>query len=335
MTTRERFTRCLRFEKADRLPMIEWASWWNQTLDAWRAQGLAYEERPPLSSGESLQLALGLDLHMQYWIPFTTADTPAPASHGAPIADSPEAYQRILPTLYPRGAVKRDRLAAMEAFQSRGDAVTWITLEGFFWGPRRLMGIEPHLFAFYDEPEWMHRVCQDIADYTLRVLEEVFAVHTPDFMTFAEDMSYNNGPMVSKEIFDAFMLPYYRQVIPALKEHGVRVFIDSDGDITRALPWFQSAGIEGILPLERQAGVDVGALQAQYPGFLFLGHFDKMCMPKGEAAMRAEFERLLPMMRRGGFIPSVDHQTPPGVTLAQYKQYLALFREYAERAAKA
>jgi len=58
-------------------------------------------------------------------------------------------------------------------------------------------------------------------------------------------------------------------------------------------------------------------------------------MNKGEAAMRAEFERLLPAMRSGGYIPSVDHQTPPGVSLEDYRVYVRLFREYAEAAARA
>ncbi len=42
----------------------------------------------------------------------------------------------------------------------------------------------------------------------------------------------------------------------------------------------------------------------------------------------------LPMMARDGFIASVDHQTSPNVTLDQYRGYLALYREYAERAAQ-
>ena len=84
------------------------------------------------------------------------------------------------------------------------------------------------------------------------------------------------------------------------------------------------AGIEGILPLERQAGVDLERLRQRYPRFLFLGHYDKMVMPKGEQAMREEFERLLPVMRQGGFLPSVDHQTPPGVSLENYRIYLKL-----------
>ena len=153
----------------------------------------------------------------------------------------------------------------------------------------------------------------------------------PDFMTFAEDMSYNNGPMLSEEMFDEFLLPYYRRTIPKLKALGTRVLIDSDGDITKALPWFERAGIEGILPLERQAGVDLLELRKDHPKCLFLGHYDKMVMPKGEEAMRQEFERLLPVMRQGGFIPSVDHQTPPGVSLENYRIYLRLLKEYAEK----
>ncbi len=87
-------------------------------------------------------------------------------------------------------------------------------------------------------------------------------------------------------------------------------------------------GVDGVLPLERQAGVDGMALRRQFPSLGMVGHFDKMVMHKGEAAMRAEFERLQPLMRSGGFIPSVDHQTPPEVPLAAYRLYLRLLDEY-------
>ncbi len=51
-------------------------------------------------------------------------------------------------------------------------------------------------------------------------------------------------------------------------------------------------------------------------------------MNRGEEAMRKEFERLLPLMHSGGFIPSVDHQTPPHVTLDQYRLFRRLLDEY-------
>ena len=66
----------------------------------------------------------------------------------------------------------------------------------------------------------------------------------------------------------------------------------------------------------------------------FVGCFDKMSMTRGEAAMRAEFERLIPTAAGGGLIISCDHQTPPGVSYADYQLYLRLFREYAEKAGR-
>ena len=112
------------------------------------------------------------------------------------------------------------------------------------------------------------------------------------------------------------------------------MIVDSDGDITRAAPWFEAAGLDGILPLERQAGVDIDRLRAAHPKMRFIGHFDKMTMTRGEGAMRAEFERLLPAAAGGGFLPSCDHQTPPGVSFADYQLYLRLFREYAAEAGR-
>jgi hypothetical protein len=98
------------------------------------------------------------------------------------------------------------------------------------------------------------------------------------------------------------------------------------------LPVFR--GLLGQGAQLRHAGCDIDALQAAHPDFCFLGHVDKLTMNRGEAAMRGEFERLLPAMRRGRFIPSVDHQTPPEVSLEQYGIYARLFREYAERACR-
>lgn len=177
----------------------------------------------------------------------------------------------------------------------------------------------------------MHRMNRDLTDFHLRALERLLPVYRPEFMTFAEDMSYNLGPMIGKEQFDEFLLPYYRELVPVLREAGVRVLIDTDGNVEPLIPWFREAGIEGVLPLERQAGVDVNRIRRNHPDWIMVGGYDKTIMHLGEAAMRREFERLLPAMRSGRYIPSVDHQTPPDVSADQYRTYVSLLREYAER----
>ena len=89
--------------------------------------------------------------------------------------------------------------------------------------------------------------------------------------------------------------------------------------------------LDGFAPLEIQAGNDLLKLRKNYPGIKVIGGYDKMVMSKGENEMRAEFERILPVMKQGGYIPSTDHQVPPEVSLANYKIYLKLLKEYCNR----
>ena len=165
-------------------------------------------------------------------------------------------------------------------------------------------------------------------EYELRVLDRVLDVMRPDLVGIAEDMSYNNGPMLSKACYDEFLYPYYQKLLVPLKQAGVHVFVDTDGLVTDMIPWLLNSGIEGVYPLERQAGVDLCELRREYPSLLMMGGFDKMTMSRGEDAMRREFERLLPVMRSGGYVLSVDHQTPPEVSLDNYQIYIRLLREY-------
>ena len=79
--------------------------------------------------------------------------------------------------------------------------------------------------------------------------------------------------------------------------------MDTDGDCTKLIPWIQSVGVEGVLPLERQAKVDGMVLREAYPTLRMIGHYNKLVMHLGEAAMRAEFERLAPLIRRVGSFP--------------------------------
>ena len=101
---------------------------------------------------------------------------------------------------------------------------------------------------------------------------------------------------------------------------------------SREVPWLEEAGIAGILPLERRAGVELGRVRKQHPSMVLVGGFDKTVMDQGEAAIRNEFERLLPVMRERYYIPSVDHQTPPAVSMEAYRLYLKLLDEYCRKA---
>ena len=331
MTTRERFRAIMNFQPFDRLPIVEWAAWWDKTIDRWHGEGLPASVTDRYDINEHF----GQDIYKQGWFRAISDNAPPQAHHGAGIVADESDYENLSDCLYNRRekwAVDEERLTRWADEQAEGRIAVWITVDGFFWFPRVLMGIERHLYAFYDQPDLMHRINSDLADWIIRIVDKVCRYCTPDFFTFAEDMSYNHGSMLSKELFNEFLRPYYDRVIPELAKRGIIPIVDSDGDITTAAGWFQEAGVEGILPLERQAGVDIAQLRDAYPQLKWIGHFDKMVMHKGEVAMRAEFERLVPTAARGGFIISCDHQTPPGVSYEDYRLYMSLFAEYAAKA---
>ena len=323
MNSPERFRRALAGEPVDRLPVIEWATWWDQTLDAWHAAGLD----PALQDLHALHDYFGLDHQHQFWIPVRDEGCPQPAGFGAPILWDEADYERILPHLYTDRLLEGIQRECRRIHREMGDYAFWYSLDGFFWFPRTLFGIENHFFAFYDYPELMTRMNEDLCAYYKKVLAIVNEETEPVFMTFAEDMSYNHGPMCSYAQYAQFVLPYYRQLTPLVRAGGAHPFIDTDGNVEPLIPWFLEGGIEGILPLERMAGVDVCRIKEKYPQLLMLGGFDKTVMHKGEAAMRAEFARILPAVRAGGYIPAVDHQTPPDVTMENYRIFVRLLRE--------
>lgn len=331
MRNTERFARLLAGDTAiDRTPVIEWASWWDLTYKNWFQQGL------PQMSPEELNVYWGHDPLKQFWLPVIEEGCPQPDHFGGPIIEDEEDYKRVHKYLFTDRLLEQidKNVGDYARAHADEDIAYWFSLDGFFWFPRRLFGIEGHLLAFYDYPELMLEINRDLCEFHKKCLKVLFSRIKPLFMTFGEDMSYNLGPMLSKECYDEFMLPFYKELVPLIKAGGTKVLIDTDGQVEPLIPWFLEGGIEGILPLERMAGVDVNRIREKYPELIMIGGYDKTVMHKGEAAIRAEFERILSAIRSGRYIPSVDHQTPPAVSVEDYKLYMSILREYSQKIGK-
>jgi len=64
MKNRERFLNTLNFKPVDRLPVIEWANWWDKTIDRWKKEGLPNDLVDPVE----IRKYFGLDRVRQWWI---------------------------------------------------------------------------------------------------------------------------------------------------------------------------------------------------------------------------------------------------------------------------
>lgn len=322
----ERFRAVMNFQPVDRLPRWEWAMWWDETIARWHGEGLP----PELNDVFDISQYFGLDPYKQFWFSTTESTIEAVQHHVEGIVGDMDDYLALRPKIFPAHDEAIRDMAPWAARQKNGGVVVWVTLEGMFWFTRTLMGFERFMLAYDDQPELVHRIAEDLTNYNIGLIDKMEQHCVPTFMSIAEDMSYNNGPMISRNTFDTFMAPYYKRLMTRVKESRIITIVDTDGDVTLMVPWLESVGIDGVLPLEYQAGVDALALRQKHERLLMIGHYNKLVMNKGEQAMRNEFERLIPLMRSGGFIPSVDHQTPPAVSMEEYRVYLRLLEEYTK-----
>lgn len=216
----------------------------------------------------------------------------------------------------------------LKAGHERGDYSIRLNLEGFFWVPRELLGNEKHLFAFYEEPELLHDICEYMLKVYTTKLPRVIDIVQPDIVYIMEDLSGKNGPMISCKMFDEFVGAYYRRLFPLLRAHGVHnIFVDTDGDFMMMIPNFIDAGVDGFLPMDVNAGMDIVKVRQNFPKLKIIGGYNKLCIAGGREAIDREFARILPVVRQGGYIVGSDHQVPPSASLEDYRYYVQRLRE--------
>ena len=118
MTTRDRVQAVLNFQPFDRLPVIEWAGWWTETIDRWHREG------PPAALTDRYDICrhFGLDLLKQVWFGVMRPGAPQPAGHGLGLVRNMDDYERLLPFLYQLPAVDPGCLRAWGDEQHGGDA---------------------------------------------------------------------------------------------------------------------------------------------------------------------------------------------------------------------
>ena len=215
----------------------------------------------------------------------------------------------------------------------KGDYSIRLNITGYFWTPRDLLGIESHMIALYDYPEMIKDMNEFITQVYLDKLGKILEILPADLVYIMEDLSGANGPMLSPAHFDEFVGTYYKRLIPFLKSHGIKnVFVDTDGDFNILIPNFIEAGVDGFLPMDVNAGMDIVSVREKYPKLKFIGAFNKLMIAEGKAAIDKEFERLRPVIRQGGYIPGSDHQVAPSTSFENYLYYIEKLKKAMEEA---
>lgn len=195
---------------------------------------------------------------------------------------------------------------------------------GFLGFPRHIMGMTNLFMAYYDNPKLVKRINEFFLDFVMEYWHEFLSTIEPDCILVFEDMAFKSGSLVSKEIFEEFMKPYYLKLIDYLKQYGVKnIIVDSDGFVEELIPLFIDCGVTGMLPFEIAAGNDMIKIRQNYPKFQLLGGIDKRILFEGsqESDIDKELEKVKILLKKGGYIPHIDHLVSEDATWKNFTIY--------------
>jgi uroporphyrinogen decarboxylase len=195
--------------------------------------------------------------------------------------------------------------------------------QGFYGSPRYLIGDERILRYSIKKPELILAINEHLCELWLELYAEVLKYVKPDMFRIWEDMCYKSGPLISPNMFDKFMLPFYKRLTGLVRDCGVKIiFVDTDGNFWKLIPSFIEGGVTGIFPVEVAANMEMTELRKAYPELQLMGGVDKRELFNAPEQIDHYLEeRIFPVLGEGGFVPTVDHLVPSDTPWDKFVHY--------------
>lgn len=223
------------------------------------------------------------------------------------------------------------------AWNARQGKVISQRIIGGYMYLRSLMGPEDLCYLFYDEPELIHDCMQTWLELADSVTAQIQQAVSYDEVFLAEDICYNHGPLISPDMMQEFLFPYYQQLIHNIrgrqldKNRRLNIQVDTDGFCWPVIDMYREAiGMNFMSPFEAAAGSDIVASGEKWPDLLLSGGIDKRILATTPEEIDRYLDGILPVLhRRGGYIPTCDHGVPEEVSFENYLHFRRRVAEYA------
>jgi uroporphyrinogen decarboxylase len=122
------------------------------------------------------------------------------------------------------------------------------------WGLRG--GLENLLVDYIDNPQLAHDLARISCEYHKEIVAGVLEAGA-DGVIFEDDMAFNTNTMMSPAHFDEFIGPYLKELVDFAHECGGKALKHTDGNLWPILDRFVDIGLDGIHPLQPEAGMNL------------------------------------------------------------------------------
>jgi hypothetical protein len=183
-------------------------------------------------------------------------------------------------------------------------------------------GLDVFPFLWADERDLAKRWMRALMTDNLRVIERMAHRATGPLAMIYSDVAYHGKLMFSPAMMrEMGFFDDVAGICNLCHRKGLKVIFHSDGYIMEILDDLVAAGIDGLNPLEKAAGMDVYDLRRRHPGLILVGGVDvSRLMPFGTPReVRAETRRIIRETGSEGLL-LIGSSTEIGndITLANY-----------------
>jgi uroporphyrinogen decarboxylase len=216
-----------------------------------------------------------------------------------------------------------------ERYKVRDHPLGIFTGSLFGW-MRNWIGIENLSYLLTDDPALIEEIVEYVEYFIIETIKPVLLEEVDlDFAHFWEDMAYKNGPLVSPKFVKKYMMSPYRKITDLLHNKGIDIItVDSDGDIRELIPLWLDCGINGMLPNEVTANMQIVDLRKEYKDLIIIGGIDKRVLSRGKKEIKKEIMDKIPyLLSTSGYFPAPDHFVPPDVPLENFLYYLEVVKK--------
>ncbi len=219
--------------------------------------------------------------------------------------------------------------------QADGKMIVLNVVGGYMY-LRSLIGPVDVLYMVYDNPELIRKCMESWVNLIDTIAAKYQENVSIDEFFIGEDICYNRAPLISPDMINEFLFPYYQQVIENIKKRNIAknhvyFHLDTDGYSDSVIDLYGELGMDYLSPFEVASGCDVVRTAKEYPNLLISGGFDKRILATSKEAIKIEVERIMPYMKkRGGYIPTCDHGVPEEVGFENYVYFRQLLSEYKD-----
>jgi uroporphyrinogen decarboxylase len=139
----------------------------------------------------------------------------------------------------------------------------------------RHCGLEMFSYLWADQRPLMQRWLRALEGEQRRYIARAAHRETSGLAMIYSDVAFKHNLMFSKPTFRAMgFFDDVAGICEACHARGLRVIFHSDGNIMPLVDDLVAAGIDGLNPLEKAAGMDVYALRRRHPQLILVGGLD-------------------------------------------------------------